>query len=164
MNTVIKYNKGWFQAIDQIASIVKDLPNDKLKNNYSIDRLIIDEWVAVSIYEGGFSSVAWRPHWGNNCRILNRFYKVPSSRFENKQHKVSQDTLDMIQQQLDAAKTLSFDCAFMSRETKTQAFNHYKKQLPQLWNCPKEKYRMTKEGYQHIAWTAINSDELIMEN
>ena len=62
MNTVIKYNKGWFQAIDQIASIVKDLPNDKLKNNYSIDRLIIDEWVAVSIYDGGFSSVAWRPH------------------------------------------------------------------------------------------------------
>jgi len=164
MNTVIKYNKGWFDTLNKLKDITDNLPNDKLKNNYSFDRLKVDEWVAVSIFEGGFSSVAWRSHWGNNCRILNRFFKLPKYRFENKRSIVSQETLDMIQQQLDAAKLLGFDCAFMSRETKTQAFNHYKKHLPQVWHTPDVKYRMTKKSYQYIAWTAINSDELIMEN
>jgi len=164
MNTVIKYDKGWYQALDQIALMVKDLPNDKLKNNYSFDGLMVDEWFAVSIYEGAFSSIAWREYWGNNCRILNRFFKLPDYRFTNTKGLISQETLNMIEQQLDAAKTLGFDCAFMSRETKTQAFNHYKKYLPQVWNCPKEKYRMTKKDYQHIAWTPINSNTLIMEN
>ena len=52
----------------------------------------------------------------------------------------------------------------MSRETKKQAFNHYKKYLPQVWHTPNVKYKMTEKSYQYIAWTAINSDELIMEN
>lgn len=164
MNTVIKYNSGWYQALDQIALMVSDLPDDKLKENYSFDKLEIDEWSAVSIFDGGFSSIASRPHWGNNCRILNRFFKLPGYRFENKQSKVSQQTLDMIEQQLDTAKLLGFDCAFMSRETKKQAFNHYKKHLPQEWHCPNIKYKMTDSSYQYIAWTAINSDELVMEN
>ena len=63
----------------------------------------------------------------------------------------------MIHQQVKAAETLGFDCAFMSRETKTQAFNHYKKFLPFEWNVPNKKYRMIEDMYQYITWTSINN-------
>lgn len=163
MNTATRNEQQFTEYLEQIRVMVSDLPNDKLRNNYSYERLKIDEWVAVSVFEGGFSSIAWRPLWNNNCRILNRFYKIPSYRFENNQAKVSTETLAMISQQLDAAKQMDFDCAFMSRETNTQAFNHYKKHLPQQWITPKERYKMYNDGYQHVMWTALNTFELVME-
>ena len=164
MNTAISNTPEFDNCIDLIKNMVSNLPDDKLKHNYSYDRLKVDEWVAVSVFEGGFSSVAWRPWWRNNCRILNRFFKLQEYRFENNQAKVSSETLDMIQQQLDISITLGFDCAFMSRETKKQAFNHYKKYLPQTWYCSDVKYKMVGKSYQYIMWTPLNSNELIMEN
>lgn len=163
MKTAIRDTPEFDQFIDIIKEMVSDLPDDRLKDNYSFENLIVDEWVAVSVFEGGFSSVAWRPWWGNNCRILNRFYKKPGFRFENNKRRVSQETLDMIEQQLRAAWLLEYDCAFMSRETKTQAFNHYKKHLQQPWYSSDKKYRMTENSYQNIMWTPLNSNELIME-
>lgn len=162
MNTVTRHDPEYKEYLNIIAEMVKDLPNDKLRDNYSYSNLKVDEWVAVSIYEGGFSSIAWRDQWNNNCRILNRFYKLPTHRFENTQRKVSQETLDMIEQQLAAAKLLDFDCAFMSRETKKQAFNHYKKHLPQQWHVPSERYVMTNKSSHHIMWTPLNSSQLVM--
>ena len=163
MKTVTRDHPDFDDCIEQIKEMVSNLPNDKLRNNYSFPRLKTQEWEAVSVFAGGFSSVIWRPYWQNNCRILNRFYKVPNYRFENKKARMSQETLQMIDQQLTVAKQLGFDCAFMSRETKTQAFNHYKKYLPQLWHTPDQLYRMTENDYQHIAWTPINNTELSME-
>ena len=166
MKTVTNDTEEYNYYISQIKHMVETLPDDKLRDNYRFDKLKIDEWIAISYYDGGFSSIAWRPIWGNNCRILNRFYKKPQARFENKKRKVSDITLKMIEQQLHVAKELGFSCAFMSRETKHQAFNHYKKWLPQEWHSPEEKFLMWKEktkGYQKIIWTPVNGNELIME-
>lgn len=163
MKTVTKDNLQFNLYIEQVKAMINDLPDDRLRANYSYEQLKIDEWVAVSVFDGGFSSIAWRPVWNNNCRILNRFFKIPFYRFENKQAKISKDTLNMIGQQLEVAKQLGFDCAFMSRETKTQAFNHYKKHLLQKWIAPKERYKMYNDGYQHIIWTGLNTSELVME-
>lgn len=163
MKTFIRTHPEFTNSLDKVREMVNDLSEDKLAANYSFDNLAVDEWYAVSLFSGGFSSIIWREHWGNNCRILNRFYKVPAYRFENKSRVISQETLDMIDQQLDAAKQLGFDCAFMSRETKKQAFNHYKKHLPQQWFTPDKKYFMIGSSYQHVMWTPINSNTFIME-
>lgn len=163
MITVTKDSAEWSTAIDKVFALVEDLPNDKLKNNYSKDNLKIHEWLAISYYDGGFSTIAHRDIWGNNCRILNRFYKNPKYRFENTKRKLSQETFYMIQQQLEVAKNLNFDCAFMSRETKLQAWNHFKKYLPQEWHTPNERHLMYNNGYQHIMWTPLNSNNLVME-
>lgn len=163
MNTAISNTPEFDNCVDLIKNMVSDLPDDKLKHNYSYDRLKVDEWVAVSVFEGGFSSVAWRPRWGNNCRILNRFYKIPSARFENKKRYVSAETLSMIEQQLAAGLYLGFDCGFMSRETKFASFNHYKKHLPQVWHSPSDRYVMTDNSHQNVMWTPLNSNEFIME-
>lgn len=163
MKTFTRDHPEFINCLEQINTMVSNLPNDKLRDNYSYQRLKTEEWEAVSIFEGGFSSISWRPYWRNNCRVLNRFYKLPDYRFENKKAQVSQETLQMIDQQLTVARQLGFDCAFMSRETRTQAFNYYKKYLPQLWHTPKTLYRMTENSYQHIAWTPINRTKLTME-
>jgi len=163
MNTVTKENPLYLEYLDIIKEMVSDLPNDKLKNNYTYDRLQVDEWIAISLFDGGFSSISWRPIWKNNCRILNRFYKIPSYRFENLKGRVSKETLDAITQQLKVASDLEFDCAFMSRETKTQAFHHYKRFLSQEWHTPKERYKMWNTGYQHIMWTSLSGNKLDME-
>lgn len=164
MNTVTKYNKKeWEKALNKVYGLIENMPNDQLKNNYSKENLKIEEWIALSFFDGGFSSLAHRDIWGNNCRILNRFYKNPLYRFENNKRQVSKETLQMIQQQLDIALNLGFDCGFMSREKKTQAFNYYKKHLPQKWYSPPERYLIYHNGYQHIMWTPINSNEFTME-
>ena len=164
MKTYIKNQEGWFEALENVYSMTQSIPsNDKLYQNYSQERLKIDEWVALSIFDGGFSSVAHRSIWNNNCRILNRFFKLPAYRFENSKRKVSKETMMMIHQQIKVAETLGFDCAFMSRETKTPAFNYYKKYFPFEWNVPHKKYRMIEDMYQHIIWTSINSTVLDME-
>ena len=124
MNTVTNDTPEYNQYIKQIKHMVETLPDDKLRDNYRFDKLKIDEWIAISWFYGGFSSISWRPICGNNCRILNRFYKKPDYRFENTRRAVSKETLLMIEQQLAVAKDQGFDCAFMSRETKSQAFNH----------------------------------------
>lgn len=166
MNTVTSESIEYNKYIDLIREMTQTIPDDKLRENYRFDTLKLEEWIAASYYDGGFSSVAWRPIWGNNCRILNRFYKKPEARFENKKRRVSDVTLNMIEQQLAVAKDLGFDCAFMSRETRHQAFNHYKKHLPQTWTTPDEKYLMWKQNttvYQNIMWTPVNSSILTME-
>ena len=165
MKTYIRFQEGWLEALENVYSMTQSIPSkDKLYRNYSQERLKTDEWVALSIYEGGFSSVAHRSIWNNNCRILNRFFKLPAYRFENSKREVSKETIMMIHQQVKAAEILGFDCAFMSRETKHQAFNHYKKFLPFEWNVPHKKYRMIENTYQHIMWTAINDTVLNMES
>lgn len=166
MKTYIKNQDGWFEALENIYSMTQSIPsNDKLYQNYSQERLKIDEWVALSIFEGGFSAVATRPMWNNSCRILNRFYKVPDYRFATSDRSVSAETILMIKQQLEVAKELNYDCAFMSRETGYQSFNYYKKYLNFVqWNSPKERYKMYNNGYQSIMWTPINSTVLNMES
>jgi len=164
MKTYIKNQEGRLEALENVYSMTQSIPsNDKLYQNYSQERLNTDEWVALSIFDGGFSSVAHRSIWNNNCRILNRFFKLPAYRFENSKREVSKETIMMIHQQVKVAETLGFDCAFMSRERKTQAFNHYKKFLPFKWNVSNKKYRMIENMYQHIMWTAINNTVLNME-
>lgn len=163
MITVSKDSTEWSTAIDKVFALVEDLPNDKLKDNYSKDNLKIHEWLAISYYDGGFSTIAHRKAWGNNCRILNRFYKKPEARFENNKRKLSNETLQMVEQQIATAKDMGFDCGFMSRETRRQAFHHYKKHLPQEWHTPTERYLMYHNGYQHIMWTPINNNIFKME-
>jgi len=165
MRTITKYDKLWFYALDQIFEMIERIPdNDYLKENYSIDNLQSHTWEAVSYDKNQFSSILHRDLWGNNCRILNRFYKTPESRFENSKGKMSQATLEMIDQQLKVAHKLGLDCAFMSREKNHQAFRHYVKHLPQDWYIENSPYQMTETSWQHLMWTPINSNILIMEN
>lgn len=158
MNTFIKGTKEFDNSLELVYNMINHSVNDKLRLNYTKKRLRVNEWDAVSVFDGGFSSVSWRPYWNNNCRILNRFFKKPEYRFENKSLRVSQETLDMIEQQLEVARILGYDCAFMSRETKTQAFHHYKRFLPQQWYTDEKRYRMTEDDYQHVMWTSINNN------
>ena len=58
MNTAISNTPEFDNCIDLIKNMVSNLPDDKLKHNYSYDRLKVDEWVAVSVFEGGCSDVA----------------------------------------------------------------------------------------------------------
>jgi len=162
MKTFIRTHPEFTNSLETVKEMVSSLSEDKLADNYSLQSLKVDEWCAVSLYPGGFSSIIWRKYWGNNCRILNRFYKLQSHRFKNKSSVITQETLDMINQQLDVAKQLGFDCAFMSRETKKPAFHHYKKHLPHKWFTPSKKYLMVGNSYQHVMWTPINSNKFIM--
>lgn len=161
MRTIIKYHDGWFDALDTIFSMVKNLPEDRLKENYSPDRLNIDEWIALSYFEGGFSSIAYRDIWNNNCRILNRFYKLPEYR-DSKTNKLTDATKTMILQQVEVAQDLNFDCAFMSRDTKFPAFKHYKKYIPGNWIVEDEMCNVYENGYQYIMWTPLNKHTLEM--
>jgi len=165
MKTFTKYDEGWNSALNQVFHLIENLPDDKLKQNYSYERLKIDEWVAVSIYEGGFSSVAWRPIWNNNCRILNRFFKHKNFRFENNKSLLSKTTAEMIMQQLKVAKDLDFDAAFVSREKKYNALAHYLNQLKDIkWITTDKKYLMYHTGYQQISWTPLsNINEIDLE-
>ena len=97
MKTYIKNQEGWFEALETVYSMTKSISsNDKLYQNYSQERLKIDEWVALSIFNGGFSSVSHRSIWNNNCRILNRFFKLPTYRFENLKREVSKETITAV--------------------------------------------------------------------
>lgn len=145
-------------AIESIKQIIVELPNDRLKENYSFERLQVDEWVAVSLGETGFSSIAWRPLWNNNCRVLNRFYKKPTHRFINKQFKLTEDTETMIRQQVQAAMVMDFDCAFVSRETKRSGAFHYLNQMNTEWIDEPTKCLMWHTGYQWITWTALKDN------
>ena len=157
MKTFTRYDEQWTSALDQVFNLVENLPNDKLKKNYSIEGLKVDEWISVSVWDGGFSSIAWRPLWNNNCRILNRFFKLKNFRFENNKSQLSELTEEMIMQQLKIAKDYDFDAAFISREKKYNALSHYLNQMKTVkWNTPEERYLMYHNGYQQISWTAIN--------
>ena len=70
----------------------------------------------------------------------------------------------MIEQQLAVAKDLGFDCAFMSRETKSQVFNSYKR-FPLRNGIFRRENPMWKENYwlPKIAWTPANSNKIVME-
>ena len=71
MNTATSDTTEYNEYIDLIREMTQNIPDDKLRENYRFDTLKLEEWIAVSYYDGGFSSVAWRPIWGNNCKILN---------------------------------------------------------------------------------------------
>tara|TARA_R110000822_G_C15299833_1_gene491844 strand:+ start:968 stop:1471 length:504 start_codon:yes stop_codon:yes gene_type:complete len=162
MKTYTKGSTEWHEAIEQVYYFLKKLPqNDKLSNNYIASSMDTDEWYAISISEDSFSTIAYREQWNNSCRILNRFAKLPSNRFENKKKMVSEQTLTMINQQVQAATDMGFDFVFMSREGRKQAFNHYKQYLEGDWITPAHKYKMTSRSFQHVMYKPLHSNEEI---
>ena len=168
------------RALNRIYLMAEEIDStDKLYMNYTFDGLKVKEWIGVSIYENdlgicGFSSINKRPDiWGNGVRILNRFLKAPHYRFENKNRLLSVATKKMIKQQLEVAKELGYDFAFISRESKGKrnVLQHYLKYYDDVkWNYPPDRYQMfymdhdvmidnpILSCWQHVAWTPLKPD------
>ena len=167
------------RALNRIYLMAEEIDStDKLYENYSFNGLKVNEWVGVSIYEDmsanlcGFASINKRQDiWGNGVRILNRFMKIHHYRFENDKRKVSDATKKMISQQLEVAKELGYDFAFMSRESnsRTNCFKHYHKDpFFKNWKLAPHRYQMfymdhdamidnfVPSCWQHISWTPLN--------
>tara|TARA_Y100001963_G_C6782477_1_gene450751 strand:- start:1932 stop:2555 length:624 start_codon:yes stop_codon:yes gene_type:complete len=173
--TVSKNALCWEKYLTRIEyfcnELKKDEYDDRLLINYTPERLNIDEWIALTIYEDnkkiyGFSTVINRPFWGKGARILNRFFKIKGYRFENDKRKISDATINMIKEQLSTCKALGYEYAFMSRETQNpsaiKAWNHYGKYFKMLgnWNIPEESFQMTEypeklSCWQQIIWTPL---------
>jgi len=149
-----EYKKMIFQLLDN------NLSNEKLKGNYTVEEMKMNEAVGLSVYETdngivGFSTVIFRPHFKNCTRILNRFFKTDEYRsYRRKVRKnaiVSKETRIMVQQQLELTLNEGFDFAFMSRETKktTTNLNHYYKYLDFTdWYIPQGKFLVCDEGIE----------------
>ena len=168
------------RALNRIYLMAEEIDStDKLYENYTFEGLKVKEWIGVSIYEDqnsnicGFSSINKRPDiWGNGVRILNRFLKSHTYRFENKKRLLSNATMKMIRQQLYTAKDLGYDFAFISRESngKRNVLSHYLKYYDMVeWHYPISRYQMfyidhdamvdnfIPSCWQHIAWTPLKS-------
>lgn len=164
--------KDYCEAIDRFhLHLEKHGTNDKLIENYRPKRLQSRDSIGITVYldDGallGFSTVITRDIFGNGTRVLNRFVKSPVYRFENERRRVSQETKDMIQQQLNISRELGFDYSFMSRYTTTTRsnFDHYGKQLTFAeWKNEPGRYCVTenfhhKTSYQHLIWTSFNDN------
>ena len=139
---------------------------DKRKENYTRSNMKISDSIAVSIYVKngnilGFSNMVHRDLFNSGLRILNRFYKSKTYRFVNDKRVVSDETKQMIKQQLEVAKTFNFDFAFMSREGRITppAFRHYQTYLSfAKWHIEEKKHRIcngNSDCNQFIIWTPL---------
>jgi hypothetical protein len=158
----------------------------KLKSNYTYEKVlkthynydILDTNIAVSLVKQtgsivSFSTIHHKSIWGNNYRILNRYYKVPSFRFRdgpivNKQKwsTVGSPVSTMAKQQYEFCKnTLGPDAQYMfvSRQGSNNAA--LKKYVNQWgiceWICPPNKFPVTgiheQQGQQWIAYAPIGN-------
>lgn len=162
VETITKDDNNFKFYCLEIENISKQIVENLAYSKY----LRIDESIAISIFKQGeeivgFSSILHRPLFGNGVRILNRFYKKNNFRFVNTSRMLSSETTIMIKQQIDLAKNLNYDYAFMSREGSKSipAFMHYKKDLDFVdWNVNNARYKVCdygKECYQYVMWTPL---------
>lgn len=150
------------------------LQNDQLMHNYVPANLHINEWLAISVYLSsenkmlGFSSIAYRDIFASGVRLLNRFVKHPRYRFVNIKMKLSSETNDMIDQQLSVVKNLSFQYAFISRDSSQNAFKYYFRNMKTLgWIHENTKYKVCHGPVaccQMISWIPLKANaEIDME-
>lgn len=167
IKTIAQYDIDWNIYINKIQKFITESDfNDKLKYNYTVDSLQIEDWIGLSTYELpsgkilGFSSVNHRDQfYGNGCRVLNRFIKSNDYRFAVNDIKY---TKQMIEQQVDLVSNLGFDYAFMSREGKLGAngFKHFlhKKMQWQEWIVETDQFYVCtgdSSCNQCITWLPI---------
>jgi hypothetical protein len=166
--TISKDDSLFESYCEKIKEFCGDIQDIKLLKNYKKD-LKIEDSIAISTFENegqilGFSTVLHRPIFNNGVRILNRFYKDKTYRFINNRREVSRETKEMIEQQLEVAKSLEFDFAFMSRESNITppAFKYYSKYLNFAnWHVEDKKYKVCHGDIscdQFIIWTPIKSN------
>lgn len=167
--TVTKDESDFEYYCKEIEKFVDIFPNNMRRiDNYKKDLRIRDS-IAVSVYEKnfellGFSSVLHRDIFGNGVRILNRFLKRFDFRFQNKEFRWTDESKQMITQQINVAKKYNFDFVFTSREStnKTSAAlsKFFKDQLG--WNCPDGKFYVCNSDndkcQQYITWLPIKVD------
>ncbi len=120
--------------------------SDRLANNYKdIDWLDLE---AISIYERedqivGFSSLIQRKLYfsEDEVRILNRYYECPEMRRTSKI--IGDDHIcQMVQQQLEIAKSLGYKKAFISR---CRSPRHLKKLVTAIGEKTNTKWNMLDE-------------------
>ncbi len=146
---------------------IKFNESDRLSDNYKdMDWFSFE---AISIYERddkiiGFSSIIHRPeHFAKGeCRILNRYYESTEMRRTSKI--IGDDHVcEMIMQQLDIAKKLGFEKAFVSR---CRSPRHLKKFMENVskktatkWHMDNDKFPVCNptvdECWQYKAWTEL---------
>jgi len=156
--TISHEHKDWDRYVIKTEHFCSTI-NDRLYN----EELNVDEWIALTVYVDdsdkiyGFSSTAARDYWPKGSRILSRFYKDPSYRFENNKRALSKPTLQMLKDQLEISKILGYEYAFMSRDTKTiKAWHHYSKYFKFAdWTVSDKYYKMTSKSWQQIIWTPL---------
>lgn len=154
----------------------------KLKANYTYEKVlakrynhdILDTNIAVSLIKQkgsivSFSTIHHKSIWGNNYRILNRYYKVPSFRYRDKpivdKHRwadVGSPVSTMAWQQYEFCKTIRrARYMFVSRQGSNNAA--LKKYVNQWgiceWVFPPSKFPVSgileREGQQWIAYAPI---------
>jgi hypothetical protein len=166
--TYLHHDPDYQQIADSIvAFIAVQHQDDKLFVNYS-NRLELSQSVAITICKDntgivGFSTVLWRDLFGNSVRVLNRFFKDKKIRnHKTPMSYLTDATMRMVEQQLDAARKLGYDFAFMSRESSTpyNAFQHYTSKLPQDWQYYEHRHKVCNgnpyDCYQFISICALN--------
>lgn len=157
-HTISIDDKDWDRYVLKTEMFCSKI-NDRLYN----EELNVHEWIALTVYVDdndnlyGFSSAASREYWPNGSRILSRFYKDPSYRFENNKRTVSKATLQMLKDQLEISKILGYEYAFMSRDNKSiKAWHHYSKHFKFAdWITSDKYYKMTSKSWQQIIWTPL---------
>ena len=98
--------------------------NSKLASNYTKDKLKENVWATSVILENnqvvGVASVLHRDIYGNNARIMNRYFYRPES-YPGLMPELyagintRQTSIDMIDQQTDIAYSLGFSGVFVSQ-------------------------------------------------
>jgi len=131
MNLVTRtYDNSFYPYSDLVRYAVlsfvsQQKMDDRLAQNYTEEKLELDECDAITLVKDDeklimFSTLLNRPLFGNAVRCINRFYKTPASRCGGLYHhnKLTLPTFEMIEQQMEFAKTRNYDIIFASRELK----------------------------------------------
>lgn len=165
--TFLNYESDFQKYVNKCLEYHKILNDDNLKKNYFPEQLKIEEWLAISVFLNekdelfGFSSVAHRDCFYNGVRILNRFVKHPHFRFINSKMELSLETQMMVNQQIQISKSLNFNFAFVSRDSKKNPMKHYFKNIDTFWIHETKKYRVCKGDKtccQIVSWMPLKEN------
>ena len=161
--TIHKDQSDYNIIVDRVIEYFStQLLNDSLADNYTEERLNLNNTLAISIVTDNeniisFSTLLHRDMFGNAVRCLNRFYKSPHYRFATSIKNVTFETQKMIQQQCDIAKQYNYDIIFMSRETKTgkTSLRHYPQKFLKDWILSPNFHLVCNDIGSYKCWQSI---------
>jgi hypothetical protein len=158
----------YYQIKDDVESLMLQMHQDKLSENYTTENFFKDDPLFVSIiykYNQPFqvSTIISRDIFQGGCRVLNRLMVSPLFREKNTAPGIPETTLTMLKSQIEFAKE-HFDFAFISRQFNTYRFckrfakdaNNF---LDSKWKYETDRYlvcnnpRPNSTCWQNIAWT-----------
>lgn len=137
--------------------------NDRLSNNYK--NLDYFDYPFVSVTKRNNEIIATSTGYTtslypNNCiRILNRYYRNPTSRLLITKEYARPTELACVEQQLEMAKRLNFDVAIITRDRAKRQFVKFTDALSskgsQVWEVTDDKCLVTTNHNNPRAWQYI---------